>query len=134
MVAFKIFWFSSYPNFSSPYKSKCSNKLSKKKKKNKVFKRYKNNGYKNEDKVVVDRLRNECQDAIVNAKENYYKNLGIKLADPTTGQKSYWKILNKLLNKCKIPKIPPLLVDFFFLYGFFLLEYGYNVIRCGKGI
>ena len=79
--------------------------------KNKAFKRYKKNGYKNEDKEIVDRLRNECQEAIVNAKENYLKNLGSKLVDPTTGQKSYWKILNKFLNKCKIPKIPPLLVD-----------------------
>ena len=79
--------------------------------KNKVFKRYKKNGYKNEDKVVVDRLRNECQEAIVNAKENYFKNLGSKLADPTTGQKSYWKILNTFLDKCKNPKIPCLLVD-----------------------
>ena len=38
---------------------------------NKVFKRYKINGYKIEDKIVVDRLRNEYQEAIVNAKENY---------------------------------------------------------------
>ena len=44
-------------------------------------------------------------------KESHLKNLGSKLADPTTGQKSYWKILNKFLNKCKIPKIPPILVD-----------------------
>ena len=39
--------------------------------KNKVFKKYKKNGYKNEDKEILDRLRNECQEAIVNAKENY---------------------------------------------------------------
>ncbi len=71
-----------------------------------VFKEYKRNGYKNEDKEIVDRLRNECQQAIVNAKENYLKNLGSKLADPL-----YWKILNKFLNKCKIPKIPTILVD-----------------------
>ena len=31
---------------------------------NKVFKRYKRNGYKNEDKIVVDRLKAECQEAI----------------------------------------------------------------------
>ena len=80
-------------------------------KQNKVFKRYKNNGYKNEDKVVVDRLRNECQEAIVNAKEKYLEELGSKLADPNTGQKSYWKIMNKFLNKCKIPRIPPLFVQ-----------------------
>ena len=77
----------------------------------KVFKRYKNNGYKNEDKFVVDRLRNKCQEAIVNAKEKYLIGLGAKLADPTTGQKSYWKIMNKFLNRCKIPRIPPLFVQ-----------------------
>ena len=43
---------------------------------NKLFKRYKNNGYKNEDKITVDRLRNECQEAIVNAKEKYLMDLG----------------------------------------------------------
>ena len=77
-------------------------------KRNNVFKRFKTNGYRSEDKVIVDRLRKEYQEAIVNAKENYFKNLGSKLADPKTGQKSYWKIMNKFLNKCKIPKIPPL--------------------------
>ena len=80
-------------------------------KRNKVFKKYKRNGYKSEDKEIVDRLRNECQQAIVNAKENYLKNLGLKLADPSNGQKSYWKFLNNFLNKCKILKIPPILVD-----------------------
>ena len=33
------------------------------------------------------------------------------MADSRTGQKSYWKIVNKLLNKCKVPRIPPLLID-----------------------
>ena len=37
--------------------------------------------------------------------------MGVKLADPNTGQKVYWKILNKFLNKCKVPRIPPLLVQ-----------------------
>ena len=49
--------------------------------------------------------------SLFNAKESHLKNLGSKRADPTTGQKSYWKILNKFLNKCKIPKITPILVD-----------------------
>ena len=41
----------------------------------------------------------------------FLKRLGNRLADPSTSQKSYWKIFNKVLNKCKSPKIPPLLVD-----------------------
>ena len=79
-------------------------------KQNKIYKKYKKNGYKNEDKIIMDRLRIECSDAIKNAKEKYLLNLGVKLADPNTGQKVYWKILNKFLNKCKVPRIPPLLV------------------------
>ena len=39
-----------------------------------VAKRYKLN-----DKILVDRLRTEYQEAVVNAKENYLKNLGSKL-------------------------------------------------------
>ena len=77
---------------------------------NKIFKRYKKNGYKHDDKVAVDRVRNQCNAAIKDAKENHLRNLGVKLADPTTGQKAYWRILNKLLNKCKIPRIPPLFI------------------------
>ena len=46
-----------------------------------------------------------------NAKEHYLRDLGEKLADPATGQKTYWKILNKFLNKCKISRIPPLFVQ-----------------------
>ena len=79
-------------------------------KQNKIYKKYKKNGYKNEDKIIMNRLRNECFDAIKNDKEKYLEGLGAKLADPTTGQKIYWKILNKFLNKCKVPRIPPLLV------------------------
>ena len=59
----------------------------------------------------MDRLRNESSEAIKNAKEDYMRSLGDKLADAATGQKTYWKILNKLLNKCKVPRIPPLFVQ-----------------------
>ena len=79
-------------------------------KQNKVFKKYKINGYKEGDKVDLERIKKECQDSIEIAKEQYLRDLGAKLADPSTGPKSYWKILNKFLNKCKIPRIPPLVV------------------------
>ena len=49
--------------------------------------------------------------AIEKAKEKHLADMGAKLADPSTGQKSYWRILNKLLNKCKVPRIPPLFVQ-----------------------
>ena len=59
-------------------------------KRNKVFKSYKLiNGYKIEEQIRVGRLKTEWQEAVANAKENRLKDLGSKLADPTTGQKSY---------------------------------------------
>ena len=31
--------------------------------------------------------------------------------DPCTSQKPNWKIIKRVMNKCRTPKIPPLLVD-----------------------
>ena len=42
---------------------------------NKVFKRYERNGYRNEDKIVVDRRKAECQLAITKSKEKCNKDL-----------------------------------------------------------
>ena len=35
--------------------------------------------------------------------------------DPSTCQKVYWKIINRVMNKCRSPKIPPLLVNDMFV-------------------
>ena len=80
-------------------------------KQNKLYKKFRKNGYKNEDKKVLDNFRIECLEVIKNAKEKFLKSQGAKLADPTTGQNTYWKILNRFLNKCKIPRIPPIFLD-----------------------
>ena len=73
--------------------------------------KFKNNGYKEDDKVNVDNSKSVISSLILNAKEKYLQSQGAKLADPTTGPKGYWKILNGFLNKCKIPRIPPLFMD-----------------------
>ena len=86
--------------------------------KNRFFKKYKRHGYKLEDKVRLENFRKECQDAVETAKLTYLTNMGKKLNNPNTSQKSYWKIINKVMNKCKAPKIPPLLVN-----GIFVLNY-----------
>ena len=52
-----------------------------------------------EDKVLVDRIRDECFQAVQTSKENYLKSLGVKLIDKTTGPKTYWSIINSPLNK-----------------------------------
>ena len=84
-------------------------------KKNKLFKNYKRHGYKIEDKVRLDTFRIGCQQAVESAKLAYLTNLGNKVNDPNTSQKSYWKIINRVMNKCRAPKIPPLLVNNIFI-------------------
>ena len=76
-------------------------------KQKKFYKKYRLNGFKADDKVIVDRIREECFQAIKTSKENYLKSLGDKLIDKTTGPKTNWGIINSRLNKCKIPRIPP---------------------------
>ena len=58
-------------------------------KKNRLFKNYKKHGYKVEDKVKLDMLRTECQQAVEYAKIFYITNLGNGVNDPNTSQKSY---------------------------------------------
>ena len=86
--------------------------------KNRLFKNYKRDGYKLEDRVRIDNFRKECQEAVETAKLTYLTNMGKKLNNPNISQKSYWEIINKVMNKCKAPKIPPLLVN-----GTFVLNY-----------
>ena len=81
------------------------------KRKNRLYKAYKNHGYRQDDKIRLDNFRIECQKAIEDAKNNYLINLGNKLHYQHTSGKIYWKILNKVMNKSKAPKVPPLIVD-----------------------
>ena len=83
--------------------------------KNRLFKNYKRHEYKAEDKVRIDGFRIECQQAVETAKLSYLTNLGNKLNSHGTSQKLYWKIINRVMNKCRAPKIPPLLVNNLFI-------------------
>ena len=71
-----------------------------------------------EDKILIDKFRDVCNVAIVEVKSTYLKDLGVKLTDAHTSQKSYWKIISKLLNKCKAPKIPPLPINNKFIVNY----------------
>ena len=80
------------------------------KRKNRLYKNYKRHGYRDEDKARLEAFREECKKAVENSKLSYVSNLGNKVNDPSTSQKCYWKIVNRVMNKCRAPKIPPLLV------------------------
>ena len=83
--------------------------------KNRLFKNYKKHRYKDEDRLRLDAFRAECQKVVETAKLTYLNNLGKKVNEPGTSQKAYWKIINRVMNKCRAPKIPPLLVNNMFI-------------------
>ena len=84
-------------------------------KKNRLYKSYKRNGYSEDDKTRLFTFRAECQLAVEQAKLSYLENLGNKINDPINSQKVYWKIIHRIMNKCRTPKIPPLLVNGVFI-------------------
>ncbi len=61
-----------------------------------------------------------CEGArlVEEAKTKYFLKIGRTLSNPTTGSKKYWTLINKILNKAKIPEIPPLLEDYIFILDF----------------
>ena len=83
--------------------------------KNRLFKNYKKHRYKDEDRLWLDAFRAECQEVVETAKLTYLNNLGKKVNDPGTSQKAYWKIINRVMNKCRAPEIPPLFVNNMFI-------------------
>ena len=83
--------------------------------KNRLFKNYKKHRYKDEDRLRLDAFRAEWQKLVETAKLTYLNNLGKKVNEPGTSQKAYWKIINRVMNKCRAPKIPPLLVNNMFI-------------------
>ena len=85
-------------------------------KQKRLYKNFKRHGYKAEDKTRVDSFSEECKKAITVAKNAFINKSGSALADPNTSRKTYWKIINRLLNKSKTPRIPPILQTANLLY------------------
>ena len=81
------------------------------KKKNRFYASYKKNGYSDDDRVRLESFRSECKKAVDAAKHDYVTKLGNKLNNPTSNSKSYWKIVNRVMNKSRSSLIPPIIVD-----------------------
>ena len=63
-------------------------------------------------------IRNETSRMITDAKENYFSTLGRKLSDPTISLKTYWRTLNRIINKTETTNIPQLLENGIFVTNF----------------
>ena len=100
----------------SPWLTKSiKNKI---KSKHRAYHKFLSHGNRPEEKDHINRLRNETNRLTVNAKDDYFYNLGQTLSDPSLGPKSYWTVLNKILNKKKYTNIPPILINDIFLSNF----------------
>ena len=74
------------------------------------MKRYYRNPSENNKETLLKQA-NECTKRIIEAKQNYIAKMSSKLDCPDTASKTYWSIINRILNKKKIPNKPPLLVN-----------------------
>ena len=95
-------------------------------KKNRLCKNYKKHVYKREDRDRLHTFCMECQQAVESAKLTYLKNLRNKVNDPGTSQKSYWKIINRVMHKCRSPKIQPLFVNNMFILNYYEKAKSFN--------
>ena len=63
-------------------------------------------------------LLNHISKTIEDAKHTYFMELGNALSKSNSSNKRYWSLINKLLNKAKVPLIPPLLENDVFILDF----------------
>ena len=61
-----------------------------------LYSNFNKHGHSADDKIRVDTFLDECNRTVLIAKQDYLHDLGQKLANATTGQKLYWKVVNKL--------------------------------------
>ena len=74
----------------------------------KIYRRYVKHGRSIADYQILRDITSKCKSAIKEAKSNYFSRLGESLNDPAITPKKYWSVLQRLLHKLKIPKIPPI--------------------------
>ena len=87
-------------------------------KKNRAYKSFMRNGQPDEKLEGIQKMISEGSRLIDDAKRNYFLKAGKALASPGTSSKTYWSLSNTVLNKAKIPIIPPLLENGLFITDF----------------
>ena len=86
-------------------------------KKNRASKSFVKNGQPDCRQGIQD-LLNHTSKTIEDAKHRYFMKLGNALSNSSSSNKRYWSLINKLLNKTKVPLIRPLLENDDFVLDF----------------
>ena len=87
-------------------------------KRNRAYKSFVRNGRPDDKLEAMNEMISKGSKLIEDAKDRYFKKIGTTLSSPETGIKSYWSLINRILNKAKIPIIPPLLENDIFVLDF----------------
>ena len=77
-------------------------------KKNHAYKTFMKNGQPDDKVEGIQDLINRTSKTIEDAKHKYFMKIGETLSNSDIGNKRYWSLINKILNKTKVPLIPPL--------------------------
>ena len=85
---------------------------------NRAYKSFDRRGRPIDKQEAINSMISQGSKLIEDAKDMFFKNIGVKLSKPETGIKTYWSLINNLLNKAKIPIIPPLLDNDIFILDF----------------
>ena len=87
-------------------------------KKNRAYKNFVRRGQPDDKLEGIKNMIAEGSKLIEDAKRKYLLKVGNTLANPETSSKTYWTLINTVLNKAKIPIIPPLLENGLFITDF----------------
>ena len=87
-------------------------------KKNRAYNTFIRNGQPEDRLEAITNMISQGSKLIEDAKDKYFMKIGRALSNSDTGKKLYWSLINKILNKAKIPIIPPLLEDDIFVMDF----------------
>ena len=87
-------------------------------KKNRAYSTFVKTGQPEDRREGIENMVSQISNLIEDVKNNYFIKLGERLSNPITGIKSYWSLVNKVLNKAKIPLFPLLLENDVFAMDF----------------
>ena len=85
---------------------------------NRAYKNFVRSGRPGDRLEGIQNMISKGSKMIEDAKRNYFIKAGKTLANHGTSNKTYWSLMNTVLNKAKIPIIPPLLENGIFVTDF----------------
>ena len=83
-----------------------------------VYRKWVKRGKIDNDWDNIRKVQNDTNKLIKSTKETYYSTLGNKLPDPRVGQKDFWNVYKKVVNKKRNTNIPPIIHDGVFISNF----------------